>query len=257
MLFPRTKLVDTFINQLENNNPDFIVLYWWKWSWKTSFLKLLENVGVLNPEKTEYITTSIEDHVTQIDTPEYIVIDAEISQDISEIRAFIKSKLPDSKVIYFSQKHIQILTDNEMLYEIPYISFREFAEWHHHSVNISEILEWRANIEKYLRTQRTLYPSRSVWEESHTLNETRMNYLSRNSKKWKNHCSQKSMMNSWSSYVHLLWVLVNSSKKKNSQNSSVYLEEKYENIQKFSQNIRLYSQLDDTIRIQVWNSLDT
>jgi predicted AAA+ superfamily ATPase len=148
MLFPRTKLVDTFINQLENNNPDFVVLYWWKWSWKTSFLKLLENVGVLNPEKTEYITTSIEDHVTQIDTPEYIVIDAQISQDISEIRTFIKSKLPDSKVIYLTEVYTDI-ADNEIIYEIPYISFREFAEWHRHSINISEILEWRADIEKF------------------------------------------------------------------------------------------------------------
>ncbi|MBP9779648.1 ATP-binding protein [Candidatus Gracilibacteria bacterium] len=148
MLFPRTKLVDTFINQLENNNPEFIVLYGGKGSGKTSFLKLLENGGVLNPEKTEYITTDIENHVTQIDTPEYIVIDAEISQDISEIRAFIKSKLPDSKVLFLTEAYTDT-TDNEMIYEIPYISFREFAEGHHHSINIGEILEGRANIEKY------------------------------------------------------------------------------------------------------------
>lgn len=159
MLFPRTKLVDTYIEKIEENAPHTVILYWPKWSGKTTFLKLLENAGVLDPRKTEYIKTDINEHETRNHKPKFIVIDAQISYDFSEIRTFIKSQMPEIRIIYVTNTQIPPIAQEEkdiMLYEIPFIGFREFAEWYHHPINIAEIMTGEAHLDR-LKELRDMY----------------------------------------------------------------------------------------------------
>lgn len=146
MLFPRTKLVDTLIARIEWENPSSIIIHGPKGSGKTTFLKLLENAWILNPKHTEYIRTDIHEHETKLHKPEYIVIDVDISVDFHEIRTFIKSKLPKTKIIYTCE-HYEGKEEKDMIvFEIPYISFREFAEWHHHPINVGDIMRWESDM---------------------------------------------------------------------------------------------------------------
>ncbi len=146
MLFPRTKLIDAYIEKTEELNPHTVVLFWPKWSGKTTFLKLLENAGLLDPKKTEYVRTDIHTHETRNHKPKSIVIDADISYDFSEIRTFIKSQMPETKIIYVTTELLGIPeNDTDILtFEIPFISFREFAEGHHHPVNIGDVMQGNA-----------------------------------------------------------------------------------------------------------------
>jgi predicted AAA+ superfamily ATPase len=183
MLFPRTKLVDTFINHLENEDLDFVVLYGEKGSGKTTFLKLLENAGILNTGKTEYIRTDIHEHETRLHDPEYIVIDSEISIEISEIRTFIKSKLPNSKIIYVTETFDEELNNSVLAYKIPHIGFREFAEWHHHPINVGELMAWTANIEKLTELKEAYIhlgqfgKNLIKWENTHEAFENKMKLM--------------------------------------------------------------------------------
>ena len=130
MLFPRTKLVDALIQKIETDEPSVVILHGSHGAGKTTFLKLLENAGVLNPRKTEHVRTDFHEHETRLHDPEWIVIDASITVQLSEVRAFIKSKLPHTKILFLCEKYPEDMTEDEdiLIYEIPYLSFREFAE---------------------------------------------------------------------------------------------------------------------------------
>ncbi len=155
MLFPRTKLIDTLIARIEEEDPSSIIIHGPKGSGKTTFLKLLENAWILNPKHTEYVRTDIHEHETRLHKPEYIVIDADISVDFQDIRTFIKSKLPETKIIYTCE-HYEGKEEKDMfVFEIPYISFREFAEWHHHPINIGDIMQGEAEMSRLLELRET------------------------------------------------------------------------------------------------------
>ncbi len=115
-------------------------------------MKLLENAGVLDLKKTEYVRTDIHSHETRNHKPKYIVIDADISYDFSEIRTFIKSQMPETKIIYVTTELIGIPEDDTdiLTFEIPFISFREFAEGHHHPVNIGDVMQGNAPAEELI-----------------------------------------------------------------------------------------------------------
>jgi predicted AAA+ superfamily ATPase len=153
MLLPRTKLVEEFRELFALNEHQYIAIVAPSLWGKTRFIKLLQNAGILDKETTEY-AASLDMESFQMQKPKTIVFDSTSISDISNIRTFIESNLLNSRVIFTTT---DTGTEEDVSYfEIPWISFREYAEWYGSPIEIWAILAWTANITK-LNTLRDEY----------------------------------------------------------------------------------------------------
>lgn len=153
MLLPRTKLIEEFRELFTLNEHQYIAIVAPSLWGKTSFIDLLGNVGILENDTTEY-ATSLDITTFQIDKPKTIVFDSVEISDISNIRSFIESYSIDSRIIFTTDT---VGTEEYVSYfQIPWISFREYAEWYNSPIEIWAVLAWTANIAK-LNTLRDEY----------------------------------------------------------------------------------------------------
>jgi predicted AAA+ superfamily ATPase len=153
MLLPRTKLIEEFRELLSLNERQYIALVGPSGSGKSTFIELLQNAWILDSTITEY-ANSLDISTFQIPKPKTLVFDSTDISDISDIRTFIESNLLDSRIIFTTgSKGIE---DDVSYFEIPWISFREYAEWYGYPVDIGAILSGTASIEK-LNTLRDEY----------------------------------------------------------------------------------------------------
>ena len=157
MLFPRTKLVESFQEFLLSNEKQYICLFGPKGIGKTTFIHLLKNWWVLW-ESSQYIFLNAWEELKENDKSELnqkiLVIDSEVSLTISEICTFIEQYSIDSTVIFTQNQKI----DEEGVgnFEIPGISFREYAEWNNVSIDIGKIVQKEIDI-NFLNTLRDTY----------------------------------------------------------------------------------------------------
>jgi hypothetical protein len=153
MLLPRTKLVEEFRELFALNEHQYIAIVAPSLWGKTSFIKLLQNAGILEKDTTEYVT-SLDITTFRIQKPKTIVFDSTEISDVSNIRTFIESYSLDSRILFTTDT---IGTEEYVSYfEIPWISFREYAEWYNSPIEIWAVLSWTANITK-LNTLRDEY----------------------------------------------------------------------------------------------------
>lgn len=143
MLLPRTKLVEEFRDLLDTNTYQYIAIVAPPRWGKTSFIQLLQSAGVFESHATEFASWLNID-TFQIQKPKIIVFDSYEISNIYDIRTFIESNLIDSKVIFTTEKKEDI--DSVYYFMIPWISFREYAEWNNYPIDISSILWWKTNI---------------------------------------------------------------------------------------------------------------
>ncbi len=153
MLLPRTKLVEEFQKIFLANEHQYIAIVGASGSGKSSFIELLQNTWILDSATTEY-ANSLDIDSFQIQKPKTIVFDSSSISDISYIRTFIESNLLDSRVIYTTEK--KWIDTNVTYFILPWISFREYAEWSGTPVDVGAILSWTANIDR-LNTLRDAY----------------------------------------------------------------------------------------------------
>lgn len=163
MLLPRTKLVEEFRELLSLNEHQYIALVAPSLWGKTSFIELLQDAGILENDTTEY-ATSLDMSTFQIQKPKTIVFDSTNISDISNIRTFIESNMLDSRVIFTTEN--TGTEDDVSYFEIPWISFREYAEGYGYPVDIGSILNWSANIDR-LNALRDEYIH--VWQYGHNI----------------------------------------------------------------------------------------
>lgn len=153
MILPRTKLIEEFREIVELNEHQCIAIVAPNWWWKTTFIKLLRENGIFDDETTEY-ATSFDVTQFQIEKPRTIVFDNDSLSEVSNIRAFIESNLIDSRVIFTTRNTEK--SEGISYFELPGISFREYAEGYGYPINISQILSGWMNVGK-LNTLRDEY----------------------------------------------------------------------------------------------------
>ncbi len=157
MLFPRTKLVESFQEFLLNNEKQYICLFGVRGIGKTTFLKLLKDGWILW-EATQYVFLSTWEELKDMNLDEknqkILVIDGDISPSFSKIRTFIEQYSINSTVIFTQNRKI----DEESVenFEVPGISFREYADWNNVSIDIGKIVQKVIDI-NFLNTLRDTY----------------------------------------------------------------------------------------------------
>ncbi len=147
MIFPRTKLVNKFNELLMNNTVQYIALVGESGIWKTTFLDLIRD-SILITSTVESIFVTEESPLELAQVKEiginYIIIDSDLQLNIYDIRSFIESNSPDSRVIFTSTTQTQ--EDGIENFLIGGISFREYTEWMNQIIDVGSIMTGNADI---------------------------------------------------------------------------------------------------------------
>ena len=143
MILPRTKLVWEFRELLTHSEHQYIAIVAPSGWGKTTFIEILREADIFDTESTLYIST-LDINSFSNPKPKTIVIDSDVNISFSDIRTFIESNMLDSRVIYTTE--FQESSDEIDIFIIPWISFREYAEWCGQRVEIGEILSGSADI---------------------------------------------------------------------------------------------------------------
>lgn len=103
MHFPRTKLIEKFNELFMSNNSQYIVISGELGIGKSTFIDLLKNSDSFTGYELEYIVLNTESSLESVKisnkNANLIIIDTNFSLNISEIRTFIESNSPDSRII--------------------------------------------------------------------------------------------------------------------------------------------------------------
>lgn len=165
MLYPRTKLIEKFAELLLNSPHQYIAIVWALGVGKTTFLHLLQDNNIFSNYSVESLYITIDsplESFTVDPSTSLIVIDSDIVLNISDIRTFIESKSPDSRVIFTSEHNIELPeTEN---YTIDGISFREYAEWMGDIIDISSIMTEKKSTEKQNELRDTYIHLGQYWD---------------------------------------------------------------------------------------------
>ena len=148
MKFLRTKLIEKFNESFNSSGKQYVVIVWEKGIGKSAFLSLLEESDIFVTYKTESILISDDSPLdsTELKNPDtnLIILDSTIPVSFSEIRSFIESKSPDSRVIFTSE--VLIFEDTVDNFPVSGISFREYAEWAGNPIDVWAIMSKKADI---------------------------------------------------------------------------------------------------------------
>ncbi len=158
MIFPRTKLINKFIDLFSTNPVQYIAIVWAIGTGKSTFLDLIGNNVALSLTNIErvFITNDSPLDQVQISNPDtnLIIIDSDFPLDFYSIRTFIESKSPESRVIFAIDASI----DDESVenFTIGTLSFREYSESMDQPIDVGAIMWWSADISS-LNTLRDTY----------------------------------------------------------------------------------------------------
>lgn len=148
MLFPRTKLVERFQELFHREENQYIAIVWEEWIGKSSFLDLLRTSDLFVTSTVESIFLDSENTIESIVSisPEInlIIIDSNSTVLFSDIRTFIESYSPDSRVIFTSE--MQIESDIVENFALGGISFREYTEGMWQSIDVGAIMSGGVDI---------------------------------------------------------------------------------------------------------------
>lgn len=148
MKFLRTKLIEKFNESFNASEKQYIAIVWEKGIGKSTFLSLLEESEVFVAYKTESIVVTDESPLESVElkNPDtnLIILDSTLPLSFSEIRTFIESKSPDSRIIFTSES----LVFDDIIENFPIggISFREYAEWAGSPIDVGAIMSKKADI---------------------------------------------------------------------------------------------------------------
>lgn len=150
MHFPRTKLIDTFNELFMSNKSQYIVISGEAWLGKSTFIELLKNSGSFSGYELEHIVldteTSLESVQISNKKANLIIIDNDLSLNISDILTFIESNSPDSRIIISND--VPIIGKSIENFILWWISFREYCEWMGHVIDIQSIMSWKESIQE-------------------------------------------------------------------------------------------------------------
>lgn len=158
MNFPRTKLIESFLILLDSpEKKRIITIVWEKNIGKTTFLWLVEEQERFSERNTEHIAK--EDilggmNITPDSTTDTLIIDGDISLDISTIRTFIEPYQSIDTIIFTSEQ--PIYEEDVSVFFLPGISFREYSEANDFPINVGELMSGTADIES-LNVQKDAY----------------------------------------------------------------------------------------------------
>jgi predicted AAA+ superfamily ATPase len=148
IMFPRTKLIEKFGELLMSHTSQYITLVWEHGTGKTTFIELLKKSEILSEYSLELIQVTDESPLgsTALSNPgaNLILIDWDNLLGIDNIRAFIESNSPESRVIFMSEVNIE---DNDITnFTVSGISYREYAEWMNEIIDVGNIMSGSADI---------------------------------------------------------------------------------------------------------------
>ena len=150
MIFPRTKLITKFNELFSLNNTQYISIVGEAWTGKSSLLIRIKETSSYTESEIESIYLTDESPLNQVQITNHdaklIIIDSDLPINFNEIRTFIDSNSPDSRVIFTSESP---LDDNSVEnFFIGTVSFREYSESMDQVIDVGAIMRWAANIDE-------------------------------------------------------------------------------------------------------------
>ncbi len=143
----RKKYKDIFIESYSSIKEQYICIHGERWIWKREFLRELEEEFFWSQE-TEWLIINeenpLEDATIENIHTKILVLFSDSTLDFSSIRTFIESQLYVWKIIYTSE--IKNETSDVYNFNLPGVSFREYAEYMWYSINIGDIAAGNSNI---------------------------------------------------------------------------------------------------------------
>ncbi len=157
MIFPRTKLIEQFVELYRNTESRYISIVWEKHSGKSHFLALIQDSEICTGKEIEIVHISINapisSYVANNPKSKIIFIDSDFPLEIGEIRTFIEQYSDKSRIIYISE--VETLDSDITTFRLPNISFREYSEWMQNPVDVWGIMSGKIDIEIYNKLRET------------------------------------------------------------------------------------------------------
>ena len=127
------------------------------------FISSLASSGVFHGVQCQEIEARDVENLEKVDPDDqYVIMRGNIGSDFEYFRTLIEPKLSESTVIFASQESIE--NDDVVNFILPEMSFREYAEYRGHTIEVSSIMSGSSDITT-LNTLRDEYILTGGYEE--------------------------------------------------------------------------------------------